>query len=176
MQKWTILLLLGISALATGADVYRWVDEKGVVNYAPYPPPASIKKVEQKKFNSNVVQTSDTPYDIQQATKNFPLTLYATSDCGEPCKSARSHLDKRGAPYAEKNPSTPATPEELESFKKLTGGGLEVPLLVVGQLKTLKGYRATDWDAALNQAGYPSAAIPGAKPPAKPPAQAAPGK
>ena len=176
MQKWMILALLGVAALAHGAEVYRWVDEKGVVNYTPFPPPASIKKVEQKKFNSNVVQTSETPYDVQQATKNFPLTLYATPDCGDPCKSARAHLDKRGVPYAEKNPSNPASPEEFESFKKMTGGGLEVPLLVVGQLKMLKGYRTTDWDTALDQAGYPSAAVPGAKPAAKPPAQPAPAK
>ena len=176
MRKWAILAVLGITALAQGAEVYRWVDEKGVVNYTPYPPPASIKNVEQKKFSSNTVQTSETPYNVQQATKNFPLTLYATVDCGEPCKAARAHLDKRGVPYAEKNPATPATPEEFESFKKMTGGGLEVPLLLVGQLKILKGYLAPDWDAALDQAGYPSAAIPGAKPAAKPPVQPAPGK
>ena len=46
---------------------------------------------------------------------------------------------------------------------------MEVPLLVVGQLKTVKGYQASEWDSALDQAGYPSAAIPGAKPAATPP-------
>lgn len=171
MQKWAVLTMLGCAALAQAAEVYRWVDEKGVVNYTPYPPPANIKKVEQKKFTSNTVQTSETPYNVQQAAKNFPVTLYATPDCGEPCKAARAHLDKRGVPYAEKNPATPASPEEFENFKKMTGGGMEVPLLLVGQLKTLKGYLATEWDTALDQAGYPSTAVPGVKPAAKPPAK-----
>jgi len=176
MQKWAILVALGFAALAHGAEVYRWVDEKGVVNYTPYPPPANIKKVEQKKFSSNTVQTSETPYNVQQAVKTFPVTLYATPDCGEPCKVGRAHLDKRGIPYTEKNPATPASPEEFENFKKMTGGGMEVPLLLVGQLKMLKGYLASEWDSALDQAGYPSAAIPGTKPAAKPPAQPAPAK
>ena len=173
MQKWAILAALAITALAHGAEVYRWVDEKGVVNYTRDPPPANIKKVEQKKFGGNTVQTSETPYSVQQASKNFPVTLYATADCGEPCKAARGHLDKRGVPYTEKNPATPTSAEEFESFKKLTGGGMEVPLLLVGQLKALKGYLASEWDSALDQAGYPSAAVPGTKPAAKPPAQPA---
>jgi glutaredoxin len=92
--------------------------------------------------------------------KNFPVTLYVT-DCGDPCKSARAHLTKRGVPYAEKNPQKQ---EEIEAFKKLTGGGMEVPLLIVGQLKTVKGYLASEWDTALDAAGYPSTAVPGAKP------------
>jgi hypothetical protein len=49
---------------------------------------------------------------------------------------------------------------------------VEIPVLQVGQLKTLKGYLASDWDAALDQAGYPSTVIPGAKPAAPAPASA----
>ena len=173
MRKWMILALLGVATLAHGADVYRWVDEKGVVNYTTYPPPANIKNVEHRKLGSNRVQTSEAPYSLQQATKNFPLTLYANNECGEPCKAARAFLDKRGAPYAEKNPSLP---QEFENFKKLTDGALQVPLLQVGQLKTLKGFQVTDWEAALDQAGYPSTGIPGTKPAAKPAEQPAPAK
>ncbi len=170
MKTWILLTLMGIAALAHGGEMYRWVDEKGVVNYAPYPPPANIKNVEQKRIGGNSVQTSETPYSVQLATKNFPVSFYATPDCGEPCKIARAHLDKRGVPYTEKNPAKPASPEEFENFKKMTGGGMEVPLLQVGQLKLVKGYLATEWDAALDQAGYPSSAIPGTKPAAKKPA------
>ena len=56
----------------------------------------------------------------------------------------------------------------FDAFKKLTGGGMQVPILVVGQLTTLKGYLASEWNAALDQAGYPTTAIPGTKPAAKP--------
>ncbi|HEV7822003.1 MAG TPA: glutaredoxin family protein [Burkholderiales bacterium] len=176
MKFRAFLMLMAVAAFAHGADMYRWVDEKGVVNYTPYPPPPNIRKVEPKKLGDSARASpapTNAPYSVQLAAKNFPVTFYSTPDCGEPCKVARAHLDKRGVPYADRNPSKPAVPQEFEDFKKLTGGGLEVPLLQVGQLKTLKGYLASDWDATLDAAGYPASAPPGSKPPAKPPADAA---
>jgi glutaredoxin len=169
------LMLMAVSAFACGADMYRWVDEKGVVNYTPYPPPPNIRKVEAKKLGDaakNTPAPTDAPYSVQLAAKNFPVTFYSTPDCGDACKTARAYLDKRGVPYADKNPSRPAAPQDFEEFKKLTGGGLEVPLLQVGQLKTLKGFLASEWDSALDAAGYPASAPPGTKPAAKPPADA----
>jgi len=172
MKTCSFLILMGFAALVHGAEMYRWVDEKGVVNYTPYPPPANIKKVEQKNLGGSTIQSSNVPYSVQMATKNFPITLYIT-DCGELCVNARAHLAKRGIPYTEKNPQQP---EEIEEFKKLTGGGMQVPLLVVGRLSTIKGYQASDWDAALDTAGYPTSILPGAKPAAAPPAKSPAGK
>jgi glutaredoxin len=169
MKIFALVVLASFAAAAYGAEMYRWVDEKGTVNYTPYPPPANIKKVETKKLGGNTVQTSEGSYSLQQAAKNFPITLYVT-ECGEFCNAARAHLKKRGIPYSEKNPTDP---KETEAFKKISGGAIEVPLMVVGTLRTIKGYLASDWDAALDQAGYPSTAVPGAKPAAKPPAPAA---
>lgn len=162
MQK-AILLFFAtlLTALpATAAEMYRWVDEKGVVNYTPFPPPATVKKVETRQIGGGTAQPAAPSYSLQQAVKNFPVTLFA-NDCGELCTGARAHLRKRGIPYTEKNP---ADPKETEEFKKQSGGGMEMPLLVVGALKTIKGYVAADWDAALDQAGYPSSALPGARP------------
>ncbi|HEV8518915.1 MAG TPA: glutaredoxin family protein [Burkholderiales bacterium] len=166
MKTIVFLVLIGLIAGAAAGDVYTWKDEKGRTVVSDQPPPASVKSFDQRKSSANVIQTSEASYSAQQAAKNFPVTLYAT-DCGEFCNSARAHLAKRGIPYVEKNPMKA---DEVENFRKLTGGGMEVPFLLVGQLKTIKGYQAPEWDAALDQAGYPSAAIPGAKPAPKPPA------
>lgn len=164
MKTIMVIALLGIAAAAHAAQFYEWVDEKGVKQYTQYPPPPNIKQVQKRRLGTNVIETSGPSYSLQQAIKSFPVTLYVT-DCGELCKNARAHLGKRGIPYTEKNPQKQ---EEIETFKKLTGGGMEVPLLIVGELRTLKGYLASDWDAALDAAGYPSTAVPGAKPVAKP--------
>ena len=166
MKSLMIIALLAIAAAAHAAQFYEWVDEKGVKQYTQQPPPPNIKQVQQRRLGSNVVETSGPSYSLQQATKNFPVTLYLT-DCGDLCKNARAHLAKRGIPFAERNPQKA---EELDNFKKASGGGMEVPLLVVGDLKTLKGYLASEWDAALDAAGYPSTVVPGAKPAATPPA------
>lgn len=168
MKRLAICVLYGFAAMAHAAQIYEWVDEKGAKQYTQQPPPPNIKNVQQKRLQANVVETSGQSYGAQQASKNFPVTLYVTADCGELCKNARAHLTKRGIPFTEKDPRKP---DEIETFKKLTGGALEVPVLTVGQLRTLKGYLASDWDATLNQAGYPSAAVPGAKPAATPPAK-----
>jgi hypothetical protein len=172
MKTIALLMLAAFAASAAGAEMYRWVDDKGTVNYTPYPPPANIKKVETKRLGGNTAQPVEGSYTLQQATKNFPVTLYAT-DCGELCNNARAHLQKRGIPFTEKNPTAL---KEIDEFKKLSGGGMEIPLLVVGTLKTIKGYLASDWDATFDQAGYPSTAMPGAKSAAAPPAGTPPEK
>ena len=120
MKIFALVVLASFAAAAFGAEMYRWVDEKGTVNYTPYPPPANIRKVETKKLGGNTVQTSEGSYSLQQAAKNFPVTLYVT-ECGEFCNSARAHLKKRGIPYSEKNPTDP---KETEAFKKISGGGM----------------------------------------------------
>jgi glutaredoxin len=161
-----VALALALSTASAGAaQLYRWVDEQGRVEWRDTPPPAHAKHVEQRNVGGNTIETSTLPYSVQQAVRNFPVTLWVF-DCGEPCAKARAHLQKRGVPYTERNAQ-----KEPDALKKLVGG-LEVPVLVVGS-RTLKGYLESDWDAALDTAGYPKSAIPGVK--TKPQAHAATG-
>ncbi|MGQ0751922.1 MAG: glutaredoxin domain-containing protein [Betaproteobacteria bacterium] len=139
------------------AQLYRWVDEKGNVEWRDTPPPATAKKVEQRSISASTIPTSELPYSLQQAVKNFPVTLWAT-DCGELCDRGRAHLKRRGVPYTERDPRT-----DFEAFKKAAGGGGEVPFLLVGNTR-LKGYFEAEWDSALDIAGYPKTAIAVVKP------------
>lgn len=144
-----------VAGLVQAAELYRWVDADGKVHYTDQPPPASARKVEEKKLSGSTIDTSQLPYAMQQAVKKSPVTLYA-NDCGEPCTQAREHLSKRGIPYAGKNPQT--TPADAEALKKLVGAAF-VPTLVVGSAVS-KGYEKGAWDAALDVAGYPKNALP----------------
>lgn len=141
---------------AEAGTVYKWFDSDGKPHFSDQPPPQSIKDVQEKKILSQPREQNQTPYAVQSASRNYPVTLYVT-DCGEPCTRAREHLTKRGVPFKEKNPSEPEVSEELQ---KLSGGS-EVPVLLVGKSSPVKGYGADTWDAALDVAGYP-------KVPAKP--------
>jgi len=162
-----VLPLLGLlwALPATAAQLYRWVDDKGRVEWRDTPPPTSAKKVEKREISGSVIETSTLPYGTQLAIRNFPVTLYVTA-CGEGCDKAKAHLQKRGIPYTLRNPQ-----DDMDSFKKLTGGGLEIPFLLIGS-QQLKGYEPGAWDSALDTAGYPrSAAIPATvttPPPPKP--------
>jgi len=159
-MKTTLILHLALWLLAAplgAAQLYRWVDEKGNVEWRDTPPPSTARKVEQRKLGVSVIQTSELPYSLRLAVKNHPVTLWIT-DCGEVCARVRGHLNRRGVPHTERNPQV-----EMEAFKKASGGGLEVPLLLVGS-RQLKGYLEGEWDAALDAAGYPRTAVAGFKP------------
>ncbi len=151
-----VLAVLMTVIPAQAAQLYRWVDDKGRVEWRDTPPPANAKakKVEQRTVGASVIETSTQPYSVQQAVRNFPVTLYVTN-CGEGCDKARAHLIRRGVPFNQKSPQ-----DDIAGYKKLTNGGMEVPLLFVGNDR-LKGYEAGAWDTALNTAGYPNQPSPG---------------
>ncbi len=146
------VLLLG-AASANAAQLYRWVDAKGNVEWRDTPPPASVptKNIQQRRVGDNVIGTGETPFSLQLAMKNHPVTLWAT-DCGAPCNNARAHLNRRGTPYTEKSPQA-----ELAAFKKISPAS-EIPLLQVGAI-TLKGYLESEWESTLDAAGYPRTAL-----------------
>lgn len=152
---------------AQAGSLYRWIDAAGNVHYTDQPPAQSVGDIQEKKLAKPAPASAQTPYATQAAAHNFPVTLY-TTQCGETCTRAREHLNKRGIPFSEKNPTEP---DVREALKKLTGSAeVPVPMLVVGKATPIKGYGAESWDAALDVAGYPKAVA--AKAPAAKPAAA----
>lgn len=157
MKALIFTVLLAAAGVAAGAGMYKWVDEKGRIQYSDTPPPPSAKSVERRNIGGGTIQTSSLPYGVQLAVKNFPVTLWA-NNCGEVCDQARAHLGRRGVPYTEKDPQA-----DPEGFKKASGGDMGVPLLFVGNTR-LKGYLESAWDSELDVAGYPKTASVPAKP------------
>jgi glutaredoxin len=166
MKYW--MLVLGLIVVAAQADTYRWEDANGKIHYSDTPPPPNARNVELKKITGGKPDELPLPYTLQQAVKNFPVTLF-TSDCGDACTRARQVLVKRGIPYTEIDAKEHTGQEELH---KLVGPTLQVPVLKIGQ-RVLKGIEEGQWNTALDIAGYPSTAM---IPPREPnrPAKAAP--
>jgi hypothetical protein len=165
-----LCLLVLCAGSVNAAQLYRWVDSKGNVEWRDTPPPAATpaKNVQQRKIGENVIGTSEAPYSVQLAAKNHPVTLWSSTDCGAICDGARAHLARRGVPYTDKSPQS-----DSAGFKKVSPNN-EVPILQVGAI-TLKGYLEGDWDSTLDSAGYPRTALalkPKAAPPALPAAAA----
>jgi hypothetical protein len=145
-----------LAASVPAAQLYRWVDDQGRVEWRDTPPPAGAKRSEQRKVLGNTIETSTLPYSLQQAVKKHPVTLW-TYDCGEACARASAHLARRGVPHVVRDSG-----KEREELQKATGG-MEVPVLFVGS-QQLKGYMESSWDAALDSAGYLRTPPPGMKP------------
>jgi glutaredoxin len=146
-------------ALTAQAQLYRWTDDGGKVHYADTPPPSDAKNVEKKgsarSAASQAAPGAQQSYALQQAVRNYPVTIYTSKDCGEPCKKGLAHLQKRGVPFAEK---VVAKPEEIDELTKLAGAP-RVPVMVVG-VAVQKDYEEQSWNEALDTAGYPKATTP----------------
>ncbi len=113
MKTWLSYPVLLLACAAAQADLYRWVDADGKVQYSDQPPPANIKQVEQKKAGGGKASEAPMPYALQLAVRNFPVTLYSSA-CGPACTQAHALLAKRGIPYTELDATDPAVQEELK--------------------------------------------------------------
>lgn len=151
-----VALVLGLTTLtAGGQQIYRWTDEKGRVHITDTPPPSSAKKIEKKgaatsRSGSGAAAATPTPYELAQAVKNFPVTLYTSPTCSEPCVHARSVLNQRGVPFKE----VQVWDEQTNADLKQASGSNEVPTLVVGRSVHV-GFQHSAYDALLDSARYP---------------------
>jgi glutaredoxin-like YruB-family protein len=155
------ILLLTVSIAA--AEVYRWVDDKGVVTFKDTPPPASKKHKKVKTYSDGAFDSGPAippasnvrPVKIAAATtasavshsKKVRFTgtveLYVTDWCGY-CKKAKKYLTDKGVPFVAYDIEKDAAANERH--KALGGRG--VPLIIVGSHK-MSGFSAEMLDAYL---------------------------
>lgn len=148
-------MLLGTAAFAASAQqLYRWTDEKERVNITDTPPPASARNVQRKKPGAVGAVAAQEPFELTQAARDFPVTLYTSPDCKEFCATARALLNKRGVPFKEVQVWDEPSNAEL----KRVSGGDDVPTLVVGR-SVHRGYAQAPYDALLDSARYPRAGL-----------------
>ncbi len=150
-KRYGLLILLSLTATITLAgQMYRWVDDKGVVHFSDQPPPDKGHKVETIKPRANVVEADKESFEMRRAREASPVVLFVT-DCGLPCDNARDFLAQRKIPYTRKDPQK--IPEDAVELKQLIGA-LEVPVIKVGSAHQ-KGFEASAWQGLLEAAGYP---------------------
>jgi glutaredoxin len=159
MKRLAIAVAATFVAATAGAQMYRWVDKDGKVHYTDTPPPTSAAKNVQKR--SQAPAPADTgpaaPYAIQQAARNFPVVVYTSANCGQPCTDGKALLAARGVPYREVAVG-PGSDMSAEDLKKATGGDT-VPVMMVGRSKST-GFETEMWNSALDAGGYPRSAPP----------------
>jgi glutaredoxin len=157
MGRIGIAIALALAATAAQAQLYRWIDRDGRVNFTDTPPPAFARDVQKRARDPGAADGGQGSFDVQQAVKKFPVVLYTTAECA-PCKEARDLLAKRGVPYREVSVGNEETRDEL----KKVAGEMEVPVMTVGR-DVQKGFETSMYHAALDTAGYPKSAPPGTR-------------
>lgn len=142
----TVFLL----TLAAGAQaqLYKSTGPDGKVTYSDIPPAKG--NVTQQKTGAGISDVNDgLPYELSQAVKNSPVTLYSSEKC-IPCDDGRKMLNERGIPFVEK---TIKSNEDIAALRKITSED-QLPILTVGRSKE-SGFSAPAWGASLTAAGYP---------------------
>jgi glutaredoxin len=147
-----VALALALFALP-GQAQFKVIGADGKVTYTDREPSASEGKVVPLGKQALVTQPAaetDLPFELRQATTEYPVTLYVTSTACEPCNSGRQLLKQRGIPFSEK---LVVTAEDSEALERLSGAR-EAPTLSIGT-QIVRGYAAETWAANLDAAGYP---------------------
>lgn len=134
---------------ATGATLYKWVDENGNVTYQDQPPPQGT--VAEEKPLPSAVEAGESTSQTSGLDPSLPRPMiFVVPEC-EPCELVRAFLRERGIDFAERDASEdPTAQRQLER----RAGSLKVPTLLVGS-ETVQGYDPDAIEAALQQAGYP---------------------
>ena len=162
-MRTALFLVLATAAACALAQQYRWTDDKGRVHYSDTPPIPANKSLQKKDLKGSVV-SSESPFELQLAVKNAPVTLYTSPSCKEGCPEARETLNKRGVPFKEVQVWDT---ESNELLRKVSGAN-QVPTLQVGS-SVQKGFEQGAFDKLLDIAGYPKAgSMPVRKQPAPP--------
>ena len=149
-----LLVLISLLPLIAQGQMYRWVDDSGKVHYSDRAPAAKVKELQVRPLQVSPASAAALPYSLQQASKNFPVTLYTAKDCGDPCAQARKLLEKRGIPYTE---SSIKDDVGLKQLKSVTGE-TSVPAMTIGR-EVYKGYESGAYNSALDAAGYPATSV-----------------
>lgn len=150
-----IVLLFAFSSVK--AEMYKWVDEKGVVTFKDTPPPQSPKRKKVKVYSEgDFAARSGQSAPSRQAASARPkspapqvrqegqkVEVYMTSWCGY-CKKTLSYLDSKGVSYAAYDIENDSAAKER--YQALGGRG--VPLVVIGDNK-IAGYSPETMDRYL---------------------------
>jgi len=148
-----MVLAIAVGAAQAQQKLYRWTDASGNVHVTDTAPPRDAKQIEAKVYGSGAA-AGESPYALRDAKKNFPVTLYTSPSCKEPCAQARATLNQRGVPFSE----VQVWNEETNAKLKEISNSNEVPVLTVGQT-VQKGFEQGAFDSLLDSAGYPHAGI-----------------
>ena len=144
------LMLFGCAIMSSAAFAqYKYVAPDGRITYSDQPPPRNARAVEEKKVVAAAAPNVSLPFEVQQATSKYPVTIYTGDKCA-PCDEARSYLRNRGVPFAEK---TVSSNDDIALFKQQSPDAT-APVLIVGARKSV-GFSQTAWSGLLDSAGYP---------------------
>jgi glutaredoxin len=139
--KYLILLLsMWLVAGPVSAEIYKWTDENGQVNYSDSKP--KDQEVTELEFAVSTYESvSYGTFDFEPAKAQTPKTgarkkvvIFSASWCGA-CRKAKTYFRRKGIPYIEYDIEKGKKAKQL--YSQL--GATEVPVILVGN-KRMNGF------------------------------------
>jgi glutaredoxin len=162
MRSTLCLFLLTTFALPAGAEVAKWTDAQGRVNYGTRPPAGENVRAATLRGTVSVGDgmtvlpeagkpaagsASDEFAKAVMAPRKGEVWIYTTPSCGY-CRRAKEHMRLKGVAFTEKDVSANAAYKS--EFRAMGGRG--VPVTLSGSQR-INGYTETTFDGFLKSAG-----------------------
>ena len=130
------ILLLVLIAGQVQAEIYKWVDENGKVQFSDKPNPLAKSEKIEVKVNTYVapIMVDDGSRAAEKPKKAKPkkVVMYSAEWCGV-CKKAKAYFEKNGIRYKEYD--VEKSSKGKRDYKKMKGKG--VPIILVGESKMI---------------------------------------
>jgi glutaredoxin len=131
-----------------GAQLYKWTDAEGRVQYSDKAPDKGVKKLDLKiNTYSGAPVVSSLGKPAAGGAKGS-VKLYTTTWCGY-CTKARAHLKSKGIQYEDLDVEKSA--HGKQEYASLKGRG--VPVILIGSQR-MDGFDPARMDTMLKAAGH----------------------
>ena len=139
-MRWMLVLALVAATAGAHAEVYRWVDDDGVVHFSDGPPRDgdvgrdAVDEIVIPEVNSakSVEVEPTTPDRDAAAGGGDEVVMYSASWCGV-CDRARAYFERNEVPYREYD-----VEESTKGRKDFAAMGAKgVPVILVGDQRMI---------------------------------------
>ncbi len=136
------VILVVLSNPGANAEIYRWVDDNGKVNFSDQPPGDS--SATQVEIHINSYTKAAVGAANSESAVNPKVVMYSASWCSI-CKQAKSWFERKDIAYSEYD--IERSEKGKRDYKKLNGTG--VPIILVGR-KRINGFSPETFDKVYN--------------------------
>ena len=160
MQIITVILVLSAFLIyfpfTSGAEMYKWVDDKGEMHISDSPPPAAKSPGDIKVYKDSKEDSLDAapapPRKKEESRPSYEtkkraeLVLYTTSWCPY-CRKARDYLRSRGIDFVEYDIEKD---REAATRKRQLDNRGGVPFAIING-RSISGFSASAYERALQE-------------------------
>jgi glutaredoxin len=130
-----LLILIVMIAAPASAEIYKWVDENGHVNYSNIKPEnQEVTEIEVPISTYEGVSYGSVDHDGSTVDAGKKVVIFSADWCGS-CKKAKKYFRRNGIPFTEHDIERGSRAKQL--YKQL--GATGVPVILVGN-KRMNGF------------------------------------